>query len=158
MPSVLASLSEALGEPIATDRLVPLPESDALLEMFRGSYQDAVNGSPFTYHRFFPQPEGGLVFQFADCLASHLEGAHGFLLTKPAHDCGAVSLDVSILLRHTGAIIRFDGDSLSVLSPDRTQGLLIDHNPDDYAQTYETAVWGDQWSRLALECDPKTIR
>ena len=77
------------------------------------------------------------------------------LLTKPSTDCGAVTLDISILLKHTGSLIRFDGDSLSAMSADRTQGLLIDHNPDDYEQTYEAAVWGDRWSLLALACDPK---
>jgi hypothetical protein len=156
-PTFLACLSQTLGEPVAPDMLVPLPESDTLFEVFRGGYRDAVNGSPLTYSRFFPEPETDLVFRFADCLADRMHGECGFILTKPATDCGAVRLDVPMLLRHMAGIIRLDGDSLSVISSDRTQGLLIDHNPDDYQQTYEVAVWGDRWSLLAVECDPKKI-
>jgi hypothetical protein len=32
-------LSDALGEPIQASALVPLPESDVLLEVFRNGYQ-----------------------------------------------------------------------------------------------------------------------
>lgn len=152
-PAILASLSEALSETVTADMLIPLPESDALLEVFRGFYQSAANSAPFTYRRCFARPEAGLVFGFASCLAHRMAGERGFLLTKPTQDCGAVSLDVATLLRRTEAIIRFDGDSLSVVSSDRTQGFLIDHNADDDQQAYEVAVWGHQWSRLALECD-----
>jgi hypothetical protein len=154
-PPFLASLSEVLGEPLTADLLVPLPEADAMVEMFRGFYQRAVNGSPSTYRRLFPQLEGKLVFRFADRLADRVLGERGFLLTKPATNRGAVHLDVSTLLLHTEEIIRLDGDSLSVMSSDRTQGLLIDYNPDDCEQTYEAAVWGDRWSILALECSPR---
>ena len=79
-------------------------------------------------------------------------GERGSLFTKLNTDCGAVVLDILILLRHTGSLIRFDGDTLSAISADQTQGLLIDHNPDDSEQTYEVAVWGHRWSLLALGC------
>ncbi len=154
-PSFLASLSEALGEPIAASALVPLPESDDLVEAFRNGYQRTVNGGIPSYRRFFLQPEASRVFQLADCLADRMLGERGFLLTKRNTDCGAVTLDISILLKHVGSVIRFDGDSLAAMSTDRTQGLLIDHNPDDHEQTYEAAVWGDRWSLLALACDPE---
>jgi hypothetical protein len=78
-----------------------------------------------------------------------------FLLAKLRTDCGAVVVDISLLLRHAASVISFDGDSLSAMSMDRTQGLLIDHNPDDIEQTYEVAVWGDRWSPLVRACDPK---
>jgi hypothetical protein len=80
-------------------------------------------------------------------------GERVFLLAKLWTDCGAVIVDASMLLRHTASIINFDGDSVSAISMDQTQGLLIDHNPDDVEQTYEVAVWGDRWTPLARACD-----
>jgi hypothetical protein len=151
-PSFLASLSEALGEPIGASALVPLLESDVLLEAFRNGYRLAVNGGLLSYRKFFRASESQLVFELADCLAVRMLGERVFLFAKPSTNCGAVTLDVSMLLRHTGSLIRFDGDSLSAISLDQTQGLLVDHNPGDPEQTYETAVWGDRWSLLALAC------
>jgi hypothetical protein len=66
---------------------------------------------------------------------------------------GAVRVNASVLLAHTASIIRLDGDSLSAISSDATQGILIDHNPDDPPQAYEVVVWGDRWSPLGFACD-----
>jgi hypothetical protein len=60
--------------------------------------------------------------------------------------------DLATLLRHVAAIIRLDGDSLSAMSEDGTQGLLIDYNADDERQTHEVTVWGERWSAAALAC------
>ena len=154
-PQFRASLSEALGEPIDASALVPLLESDALLEAFRNGYRRVVEAAVMGYRKFFRKPEARLLFQLADCLADRMLSERGLLLTKLDTNCGAVILDIRILLRHTGSLIRFDGDSVSAMSADQTQGLLIDHNRDDSEQTYEVAVWGDRWSLLALAWDPK---
>jgi len=156
-PSFLASLSEALGEVIEASALVPLSESDVLLELFRNRYQRAINGSLLSYREFFRGSDARRVFHLTDCLADRLLGERAYLLAKPNTNCGAVTLDISTLLRHTAPLIRFDGDSLSAMSMDHTQGLLIDHNPDDSEQTYEAAVWGDRWSLLARACDRKEL-
>jgi len=153
--SFLASLSEALGEPMEACSLVSLPESDALLEAFRNGYQRAINGEQVRHRTFFRAPEAGRVFQLTDCLADQMAGERAFLLAKVRMDCGAVVADTSTLLRHAASVISFDGDSLCAMSMDRTQGLLIDHNPDDIEQTYEVAVWGDRWSALSRACESK---
>jgi hypothetical protein len=152
--SFLASLSEALGEPIQASALVSVPESDALLEAFRNGYQRAINGEHVGHQVFFRAPEARRVFQLTDCLADQTAGERAFLLAKVRTECGAVVADISTLLRHAASVISFDGDSLCALSMDRTQGLLIDHNPDDIEQTYEVAVWGDRWLPLARACEP----
>lgn len=153
--SFLALLSEAVGEPMAASALVSLPESDALLEAFRNGYQTAINGEQLGHRAFFRAPEAGRVFQIMDCLADQTVGERAFLLAKVRMDCGAVVADIAMLLRHAASVISFDGDSLCAMSMDRTQGLLIDHNPDDIEQTYEIAVWGDRWSPLARACHAK---
>jgi hypothetical protein len=155
--SFLKSLSEALGEPVEANALVPLAESDALLEVFRNGYQATIDGKLSGHRAFFRAPEGSGVFQLAGCLADQMLGERVFLLAKLSTNCGAVTVDISILLRHTASIVRFDGDSLSAMSIDQTQGVLIDHNPDDAEQTYEVAVWGDRWSSFARVCDRKDL-
>jgi hypothetical protein len=152
-PSFLAHLSEALGEPVETDALKSLPETDVLLEAFREGYQAAIKDGAVSYRRFFLPTERPSVLRIADCLADQLPTENAFFLTKLSNDCGAVRVKISTLLRHTASIIRLDGDSLSAISSDQTQGVLIDHNPDDPPQAYEVVVWGDRWSLLGLACD-----
>ena len=152
-PSFLAALSEALGEPVDGSALLPTSETDMLVETFRSGYQSAIKPDAVSYRRFFQAGERSLVVCLADCIAEKLPGERGLFFTKLSQDCGAVSLDLSVLLKHMASIIRLDGDSLSALSEDHKQGILIDHNPDDPKQTYEVVVWGDYWAVLALACD-----
>ncbi len=94
------------------------------------------------------------VFKLTDCLADRLS-ENVYFLTQKGEDCGAVRVNVSALLKHAKLVIGLDGDSLSALSLDGVEGLLIDYNPDDEQQTYEVAVWGDRWPVQALGCDPR---
>ena len=152
-PSFLAGLSDALGEPIKSNAFVSLHETDTLLATFRQGYRAATDPRAVCYRKFFPQNEEGLVFRLASCMAERLSNEHGFFLTKLSEDCGAVDVSVSKLLKHAASVIRFDGDSVSALSTDRKEGILIDRNPDDPEQTYEVTVWGGRWPLLALECE-----
>jgi len=154
-PAFLEALSEALGDPVDSSALVPLPDSDALMRRFRDGYLDARKEGPFTYRRFFLSNEDTRVFRLADCLADRLGTEPAFLLSKAAETCGAVRVGMSTLLKHTASVIRIDGDSLYAMSADGAQGLLIDHNPDDHEQTFEVAVWGERWQPATLACDPK---
>jgi hypothetical protein len=94
-----------------------------------------------------------LVLRLATCLADQIPTESAFFLTKLSEYCGAVRLSLSALLKHAALIIQLDGDSLSALSIDHTEGILIDHNPDDREQAYEVAVWGDRWPLMVLACD-----
>ena len=152
-PSFLAGLSEALGESVDETALLPPSDTDAIMESFRVGYQTAIRPGEVSYRRFFRPVERSLVLRLADCLAEKLPSERVFFVTKLSKDCGAVSLRLSALLNHTASIIRLDGDSLSALSEDRKQGILIDQNPDEPEQTYEVVVWGDRWPLLALACD-----
>jgi hypothetical protein len=153
-PSFLADLSEALGESVDASVLLPPSDTDTIMESLSAGYQSAIRPGAVSYRRFFLPDERSLVLRLADCLAERLSGERVFFVTKLSKDCGAVSLSISALLKHTASIIRLDGDSLSALSEDRKQGVLIDQNPDDPEQAYEVVVWGDHWPLLALACDP----
>ncbi len=152
-PSLLATLSETLGEVVEADALVPLLSTDRLMEMFRSGYRNALENSATSYRRFFLPDEKSLVLGLADCLADRLPTEKGFFLTKLSEDCGAIEVGIAALLRHAASVIRLDGNSLSVLSSDHTQGLLIDYNADEPKEAYEVAIWGERWPLIALGCD-----
>lgn len=149
-PTFLASLSEALGAPISYAALESLIETDRLLASFRQGYQTAVSDNAVAYRRFFAAGQTQRVLQMAERLAVELSTETAYFLTKMSDCCGAVRLPISILLRHAGPIIRLDGDSLSVISLDCKEGLVIDYNRDDEDQNYEVTVWGDRWVIAAL--------
>jgi hypothetical protein len=151
--SFLFSLSEVIGEPVSPEALVPLLETDALWETFRAGYQNVVREAIVGYRRFFSPSEKGSVLRLADCLAERVPSEQSIFLTKQSEYCGAVHLRLSVLLRHVMSIIQLDGDSLSALSIDHKEGILIDHNPDDPEQVYEIAVWGDRWPVLGRACE-----
>ena len=60
--------------------------------------------------------------------------------------CGAVLSEADTVLRHPKKVIKLDGDSFNILSADKQQGIILDFNPDEDAEHYELAIWGDRWS------------
>lgn len=155
-PSFLEGLSKILGEPVQSDALVSLPTTDTLIQAFRAGYRTTLEGRAFCYRRFFPDQEKNLVLRLADRMAERLSDEPALLLTKMSEYCGAVRVGVSVLLLHASLVIRLDGDSLSVLSADHTQGLLIDFNFDSEDETFEAAIWGDRWPLSVLDHDRDT--
>jgi hypothetical protein len=151
-PTFLATLTEALGEAIPHEAFVSLTETDRILESFRQGYQAAVSEGVVAYRKFFAGGQAQHVFRMAERLAAELPTEAAYLMTKMSDYCGAVSLPLSTLLRHAGAIIRLDGDSLSVISLDHKEGLLIDYNRDDEDQNYEVTIWGNRWPIAVLSC------
>lgn len=152
-PSFLLSLSRIISEPVEAEALVSLPETDALREAFRVGYQSLRKEGTVGYRRLFSLSQSKRVFQLADCFADQIANERAFLLTRLSEYCGAVNLSLSSLVRHTASVIQFDGDSLSALSIDRIEGILIDHNAGDLEHAYEVAVWGERWPLLVLGCD-----
>jgi hypothetical protein len=148
----LFALSQVIGEEVSMEMFAPLPETDELRNTFRTGYRVAVSGG-LGYRRVFSLSQKNSVLNLADCLAERVAGETVFFLTKVSEYCGAVRLNFSTLLRHTASIIGLDGDSLSALSLDGTEGVLIDFNGDDQEEGYEIAVWGDRWPLSILACE-----
>jgi hypothetical protein len=144
-PAFLAGLSDRLGEPIEVSALIPVLEADTIQEAFRTGYQSAISQGTLSYRRTFRPHERSTLFSIVDCFAESLPAEEVFLLSKLGKDRGVVKLDISVLLRHTASVIKFDGDSLSALSRDLSQGVLIDHSADDLHEAYEIVVWGERW-------------
>jgi len=153
MPVFLASLSLALECPIKSDSIQSLTETDSLWQLYGQGYSSAITGVQASYRRMFSRNEATRVFRVAECLASFLPDEKAFLLDKQSEICGAVEVGVANLLQHTKQTIKLDGDAVRVVSQDKTQGFVIDFNPDDADWNYEIAVWGDRWPLLILGCD-----
>jgi hypothetical protein len=147
-PAMLASLSNALDMPVDATALIAPLEADSLMTGFRTGYSHATERGAPSYRRFFHQGELPLLLNLTDSLVHRLGAEEVYLLTKFEGDCRVVVLNVTALFSRVGAVIEFDGDSLCALSKDHSQGVLIDHNPDDLDQTYELTVWGDRWPLL----------
>jgi hypothetical protein len=153
IPRFIAGLCEALGESVDEAALVSAVDSDAIMMAYRSGYQGTVAGAVLSYRRYFRPNERKLVFRAADCLGHQLPAEEVFFLSKMGTDTGVVKLNLSVLLRNAEAVMHFDGDSISALSADHGQGLLIDHNPDEHNEAFEVAIWGDRWPLLFLARD-----
>lgn len=152
-PMFLEKLSSVLGVSIEESALASIEESNDILLLIRTGYQTSIRPQVASYRRFFKASQKDLVFQFADRFSLFIPGETAFFVSKQSRDCGAVRVKLALLLSHVASVISFDGDSLSALSEDRQQGILIDHNADDTEQAYEIAVWGDRWPLLAMNCE-----
>jgi hypothetical protein len=148
----LEELCQALDSPVESVSIVDLQQTDALITLFRQAYQNAISGDIISYRRFFERREEQLVFHLADCIAKQLKNEYCYAFTKQSEDCGAFESNVANLLKRTIEMIEFDGDSISVLSLDLSQGILIDRNEGDSTHAYEVAIWGDRWPLVALAC------
>jgi hypothetical protein len=150
-PNFLRALGNAVGHVINDEQLLSFPETDDLFTEFSrgyGSTQDLASGYRKTYERAHSDE----VFRLCICLATKIAGDEARLLMKQSQVCGAVKMNADEILLNARSVIQLDGDSVSVLSWDRTEGILIDYNPDDVNQTYELAVWGFGWTSALVEC------
>jgi hypothetical protein len=152
-PEFIEALSKAIKQTVEVGTVVSVEESDALLEIFRSGYRTAQNNGAVSYRRFFPPKSRSLVLRLAACIADYLINEDVYFLTKLGGDSVAITVKLSALLRQAGAVIDFDGDSIAVVSTDRSQGLLIDSNQGDPVQAFEVAAWGDRWPLLVIACD-----
>ena len=105
IPSFLADLSHALGEPVEVSALLSLSETDLLTKSFRTGYQHALKTDSNSYRRSFHARERKLVIQLAECLGHRLAGERGFLITKLSETCGAVGVSISALLRRAERVL-----------------------------------------------------
>jgi hypothetical protein len=152
-PSFLVALGQVLGTDVRADSLLSLPQTDVLTQAFKIGYQQASKSQAISFRRSFAQHQAQSFLKLIDCFAGLLTKEDDVVfLTKLSDVCGAVLVSAPTLLRHAEAVINFDGDSLSALSGDQQQGVLLDFNSDDTEHYYEVTVWGDRWAILILGC------
>jgi hypothetical protein len=149
----LAALGEALGTNVSPESLLSLPQTDVIVESFKVGYRRALESHAISFRKSFSQRQAQSFLKLIDCFSGQLTKEEVVVfLTKLSDVCGAVLVSAPTLLGHAEAVINFDGDSLSALSRDQQQGVLVDFNPDDIEHFYEVTVWGDRWAMLILDC------
>jgi hypothetical protein len=153
IPSYLAALTDALGEPIAQNALASLTGYG----LASGMFQERVSGCYREGSTQLPEvllcrrtgtglPNGGVP------RGPSVDRSRIFDHERE-HRLRAVRLRVATLLSHAASIISLDGDSLSALSLNGKEGLLIDHNADDPVHRYEVTIWGERWPIVAVACE-----
>ncbi len=145
----LEGLSSVSGVIIRADQLLDLEATDEIRAELSTGYASAVTEKETSRRVFFTRAESEAALQIPELLANPLAEERVLLWLKRSEDCGAVILTAGQVLKACEAIRAFDGDAVSMLSEDRTQGFIFDRNEDDVAETFEVSVWGSAWLEAA---------
>jgi len=141
-PGFLAALSKCTGIQIGPDDVIDPAAVDVLRGILGTGYKSVDDSKAITFRRFFRPTEHATVFQFTTCLSEQLSDNRCLLITKLGTDDIAVKGSPKGFLEHAESVIALDGDSLSLLSADLKEGILVDHNIGDPEREYEIAVLG----------------
>jgi hypothetical protein len=141
----LDGLSYAIGSTIRADQLLDLDATDQVRASLSDGYALALSGQATARRVFFSRAESQAALQIPESLTNLLAEERVLLWLKQSADCGAVSLVAAQVLRACEAIRAFDGDAVSMLSEDHTQGFIFDKNDGDVIETFEVSVWGSLW-------------
>ena len=153
LPKFLSDASEVIGETIEPDAVLDIDTTDAVPERFVAGYKDAKTDAVPSFKQTFAMNEERRMLCLVDCLAHSLEDLCSLWLTYAEGEPIAVEIQLAGLLRRCKSAIKYDRDSISASSLDRSQGLLLDHNADDAEFTYELTIWGDQWLNAVRNCE-----
>ena len=145
-PAFLAELSVALSSPITPKQLLDLAQTDSVRNLLSEGYRTVLENRQPSFRKFFSRDQESHLLYLIDCLAVRLGSEKVILHVKNSDICGAILSEAEIVLSHPREIIDLDGDSLSILSVDKQQGIILDFNPDESEERYELAIWGDRWS------------
>ncbi|ADW71543.1 hypothetical protein [Granulicella tundricola] len=144
----LDGLSLAVGSAIRPSQLLSLKATDNVRTALSTGYAAAVNGQPDTGHGFFSRDESLSALGIPLLLSRSLPEENAFLWVKQSAWCGAVAITTGKVLGACEGIRAFDGDAVSLLSEDHTQGIIFDRH-DDFVQNFEASVWGSRWLAAA---------
>lgn len=151
----LACISSAIGSVIRADQLLDQDATDGVRAALSVGYASAVSGQETSRRVFFTRAESQAAMKIPAALADSLSEEQVLLWLKQIEDCGALVLTAGQVLRACEIIRAFDGDAVSILSEDRTQGFIFDKNEDDIAQTFEVSLWGSAWLGAAARLGPE---
>jgi len=146
----LAGLSRAVGSTIRPEQLLDLASTDEVHADLKSGYAAAVSGA--ATRLLFSRQQSLAALEIPMLLARPLADERVLLWLKQSDVCGAAILTAAQVLRCCEAIRVFDGDTVSILSEDGTQGFIFDKNEDDDTATFEVALWGSRWLEAATIC------
>ena len=146
----LAGLSRAVGSTIRPQQLLDLASTDEVSADLKSGYAATVSG--VATRLLFSRQQSLAALEIPALLAQPLADERVLLWLKQSAVCGAAMLTAGQVLRACEAIRVFDGDTVSMLSEDGTQGFIFDKNEDDDTETFEVALWGSRWLEAAATC------
>ena len=146
----LAGLSRAVGSTIRPEQLLDLASTDEVHADLKSGYAAAVSG--VAPRLLFSRQHSLAALEIPGLLAQPLADEPVLLWLKQSDVCGAAILTAGQVLRACEAIRVFDGDAVSMLSEDGTQGFIFDKDVDDDIDTFEVALWGSRWLEAATTC------
>jgi hypothetical protein len=141
-PAFLDGLSQAVGSTIRPDQLLNLDVTDQVRASLNTGYASALSGQATATRVFFSRDESLTALRFPELMAKPLAEERVLLWLKQSAECGAVILIAGQVLRACELIRALDGDAVSMLSEDRTQGFIFDKNDSDATETFEISVGG----------------
>jgi hypothetical protein len=148
----LNDLSQAIGSTIFPDQLLDLNSTDELRDDLSAGYAASLSGQANTTRVLFSRDQSLTALRIPELLAESLAEERVLLWLKQSAECGAVILTAAQVLRECEMIFALDGDSVSMLSEDRSQGFIFDQNDGDANETFEFSVWGSRWLAVATAC------
>jgi hypothetical protein len=148
----LDGLSRAVGFSVGPDKLLDLNATDQVRADLSTGYALALSARVPAKRIFFNRDESLTALQIPELLAKSLPEENALLWLKQSSDCGAIFLTAEQVLRACEMILLFDGDTVSLLSEDHTQGFIFDKNDDDATETFEISIWGSRWLAAATAC------
>jgi hypothetical protein len=149
-PTFLAELSFALDKSVKSESLLDVTQTDLVRARLNEGYRAALENRMPSFRKFFSKDQQSHFIHAVDCLCVAIGSEKVILHIKNSEFCGAILSEALALLKRSKEIIELDGDSLSILSADHQQGLILDRNRDEIYEHYELVVWGDRWPLAML--------
>jgi len=145
-PRFLAELSFAIDQHVTSENLLDLAQTDLVRARLKEGYSAVLQNHTPSFRKFFRKDQRSYLLYMVDCLAVAIGSEQAILHIKNSDFCGAIRSEASAFLNCSEKLLLLDGDSLSILSADYQQGLILDINPDEIDEHYELTVWGDRWA------------
>lgn len=123
IPLIKKGIQSALNLTLSDKDFVDIEATDLIVDRFSQSFQD--NG------RFnsilFSENDARELDNIMNKIVKKYKNQIGYLLLSNARECGAIKMDFESPIRLWQELIRFDGDSFSLLSLDMKDAIHLDY-------------------------------
>jgi hypothetical protein len=149
VPRLLAEVSDALGRPEGTIRLLDLKETDALRDEISATKRAIEGGSFRAFHRRWSENQVDDLRLLLASVAQRVPSEPVYLFRLLSEFCGAVESNVSEVLFHWESLVGRNQEQLLVAPLGAEKGLRLElwaegpGSEQDYI--FDLLVWGDDW-------------
>lgn len=154
-PKFIDELSQSLGRPEESIRLLDLLHTDTLRQAFRNELNLRRAGSKPIYVGRWPAEQAEGVIRILCQIKLHMQDQPMVLFRALSDYCGAVESSSSEILANAFRLVTLDQEDLITVSQNLTYGLMLEYYTD-YSTTgtnevYTLSIWGvDALDQLSL--------